>query len=49
VVVAVATGGGIARALVFAFLAFVLATGWSWLTWRRREREERIRKAESGK
>ena len=49
VVVAAATGGAITRAIVFAFAAFLLATGWSWFTWRRREREERIRKAEGGK
>ena len=48
VVVAAATGGDVTRAIVFAFAAFLLATAWSWYTWRRREREEQVRKAEGG-
>jgi hypothetical protein len=48
VVVAVATGGSFARALTYAGVVFVVATAWSWRTWRNREREERIRKTERG-
>jgi membrane protein implicated in regulation of membrane protease activity len=48
VVVAVATGGGFVRALVYAIVVFLVATAWSWRFWRNREREERIRKAEQG-
>jgi Flp pilus assembly protein TadB len=43
VVIAVATGGDLVRALVFAGAAFVLATGFSWWRWRgrlRRQEEE---------
>jgi hypothetical protein len=49
VVIAIATGGGVTRAIVFALVVFFIATGWSWRTWRNREREERIREAERGK
>jgi Flp pilus assembly protein TadB len=48
VVIAVATGGGFVRALVYAVVVFFIATAWSWRSWRNREREERIRKAEQG-
>jgi Flp pilus assembly protein TadB len=48
VIVAAATGGGVVRAIVFAVVAFLLATAWSWRTWRSRERAERMRKAERG-
>ena len=48
VVIAVATGGGFVRALVYAIVVFLIATAWSWRSWRNREREERIRKAEQG-
>jgi Flp pilus assembly protein TadB len=48
VVIAVATGGGFVRALVYAVVVFLVATAWSWRSWRNREREERIRKAEQG-
>jgi membrane protein YdbS with pleckstrin-like domain len=48
VVISVATGGGFVRALVYAVVVFIIATAWSWRSWRNREREERIRKAEQG-
>ena len=48
VIVAVATGGAVMRAIVFAFGAFLVATAWSWHTWRRRERDERARNAGGG-
>jgi len=48
VVISVATGGGFVRALVYAVVVFLIATAWSWRSWRNREREERIRKAEQG-
>jgi 4-amino-4-deoxy-L-arabinose transferase-like glycosyltransferase len=34
------TGGNMRAALVIAPLLFVVATGYSWWRWRRREREE---------
>ncbi len=34
--VALLTGGGMTRALAFAGVFFVLATGWSWWKWRQR-------------
>jgi Flp pilus assembly protein TadB len=40
VVIAVATGGGVVRAIVFAAAAFVLATGFAWWRWRVRLRRE---------
>ena len=46
VVVAVATGGGIGRAILFAVVVFVVATAWSWRTWRNRLREETARQSE---
>jgi uncharacterized membrane protein YdbT with pleckstrin-like domain len=44
IVIAVATGGGLVRALVYAFVVFLVATTWSWRTWRNRIREEELRK-----
>jgi uncharacterized membrane protein YdbT with pleckstrin-like domain len=44
VVIASATGGDIVNAVVTALLVFVVATLWSWRTWRNRLREERLRK-----
>jgi hypothetical protein len=38
VVVAVATGGDLVRAVVFAAAFFSLATAWSWYRWRTRLR-----------
>lgn len=39
VVIALATGGGLVRALITAALVFVVATLWSWRLWRNRLRE----------
>ena len=39
-IVAVATGGGLARALLFAAGFFVLATAWSWWRWHQRLTQE---------
>ena len=39
VLIALATGGGVARALITAAVVFVVATLWSWRTWRNRLRE----------
>jgi hypothetical protein len=41
VVVSVATGGDLVRAVLFALGFFALATAWSWHRWRTRMREER--------
>ena len=41
VVVAIATGGAVERALLFAAAFFLLATAWSWWRFRARLREER--------
>jgi Flp pilus assembly protein TadB len=41
VVVAVATGGDVLRAVLFALGFFALAMAWSWHRWRTRMREER--------
>ena len=38
VLVAWLTGGALPKALAFAVAYFVLATGWSWLRFRQRER-----------
>jgi heme O synthase-like polyprenyltransferase len=46
VVIAFATGGGVLRAVVYAVVVFLVATAWTWRSWRNHEREERIRKAE---
>ena len=46
VVIAFATGGGVLRAVVYAVIVFLVATAWTWRSWRNREREERIRNAE---
>ncbi len=35
-IVAVLTGGGLVRALLFAVAFFVIATAWSWWRWRQR-------------
>jgi Flp pilus assembly protein TadB len=40
VIISVATGGGVVRALVFAGAAFVLATGFSWWRWHTRLRRQ---------
>ena len=48
VVVAFLTGGGVLRAVAYAAVVFVAATAWSWRSWRNREREERLSKAERG-
>jgi Flp pilus assembly protein TadB len=39
VVIALATGGGLVRAVITAALVFVVATLWSWRLWRNRLRE----------
>jgi len=44
VVIAYATDGDVVNAVVTALLVFVVATLWSWRTWRNRLREERLRK-----
>jgi len=41
VVIAVATGGSILNAVVIALVFFVIATLWTWRTWRNRLRAER--------
>jgi hypothetical protein len=46
VVIAAATGGGVGRATIYAAGVFVVATAWSWRTWRNRLREERARGTE---
>jgi O-antigen ligase len=38
VVIALVTGGGLVRAVVFACIFFVVATLWSWRNWRNRLR-----------
>jgi membrane protein implicated in regulation of membrane protease activity len=48
VVIALATGGGLARALITAAAVFVAATLWSWRLWRNRLRDERVRREEGG-
>jgi predicted tellurium resistance membrane protein TerC len=45
VVLAVATGGSLVRALVIGAFFFVVATAWSWRRWRVRLREEERRGA----
>jgi membrane protein YdbS with pleckstrin-like domain len=44
VVIAWATGGDVVNAVVTAIFVFIVATLWSWRTWRNRLREERARK-----
>jgi hypothetical protein len=44
VVLSVATGGSLVRALVIGAFFFVAATGWSWRRWRERLREEERRR-----
>ena len=46
VVIALATGGGLGRALVFAVLFFVAATLWSWRSWRNRIAAQQRRDAD---
>ena len=46
VLVAFLTGGSVLRAVVYAALAFVAATAWSWRSWRKRERDARTGNAE---
>jgi hypothetical protein len=41
VLVAAATGGDLARAVLFALGFFVFAMAWTWHRWRTRMREER--------
>jgi type VI protein secretion system component VasK len=43
VVIALATGSDLARALITAAAVFVAATLWSWRLWRNRLRDERAR------
>jgi len=43
VVVALATGSGLPRALITAAAVFVAATLWSWRLWRNRLRDEQAR------
>ena len=45
VVVAVATGGSVVRAVVIGAFFFVAATAWSWRRWRERLREKERRRA----
>jgi len=44
VVIALLTGGGFVRAIVFAGVFFVVATLWSWRNWRNRLRTEQRKK-----
>jgi membrane protein YdbS with pleckstrin-like domain len=44
VVIAWATGGDVVNAVVTAIFIFIVATLWSWRTWRNRLREEQARK-----
>jgi nicotinamide riboside transporter PnuC len=44
VVIAWATGGDVVNAVVTAIFIFIVATLWSWRTWRNRLREERARR-----
>jgi membrane protein implicated in regulation of membrane protease activity len=46
VVLALATGGSLTRAVTTASVVYVAATLWSWRTWRNRLREERAQKQE---
>jgi hypothetical protein len=46
VVIAAATGGGIGRAIFYALAVFVVATAWSWRSWRNRLRQERAQQDE---
>jgi membrane protein implicated in regulation of membrane protease activity len=46
VVIAFATGGSVKSAVITAALVFLVATLWSWRTWRNRLREEREKKEE---
>ena len=43
VVIASATGGDAVNAAITALFVFIVATLWSWRTWRNRLREERAR------
>ncbi len=43
VVIAYATGGDAVNAAITALFVFIVATLWSWRTWRNRLREERAR------
>jgi multisubunit Na+/H+ antiporter MnhB subunit len=44
VVLAYATGGDVVRALITAIAVFIVATLWSWRTWRNRLRADRAGK-----
>ena len=44
VVIALVTGGGVVRAVVFAIVFFVVATLWSWRNWRNRLRAKQRNK-----
>ena len=44
VVIAAATGGDVVNAVVIAILVYLVATLWSWRSWRNRLREEAMRK-----
>jgi membrane protein implicated in regulation of membrane protease activity len=47
VLIAWATGGGLTRALAISGLFFVVATLWSWRSWRNRLRTEEARARET--
>jgi uncharacterized membrane protein YdbT with pleckstrin-like domain len=44
VVIAYATGGGVVKAVITAIFVYIVATLWSWRSWRNRLREEALRK-----
>jgi Flp pilus assembly protein TadB len=46
VVIAAATGGSVGRAIFYAVAVFVVATAWTWRSWRNRLRQERARQDE---
>ncbi len=43
VVIAAATGGDIGRAIFYAVAVYIVATAWTWRSWRNRLREDRAR------
>ena len=44
VVIAYATGGDVVKAVVTAIFVYIVATLWSWRSWRNRLRAEALRK-----
>jgi hypothetical protein len=48
VVIALATGGSLVRTLVTAGVVYVVATLWSWRSWRNRLRAHAARKQDTG-